>query len=380
LSGNSEATSIPTKFGAGMHLTTQSVRHAISGGFRVWKFIPYSFEKSKNGGKFFDPRPSNSFGCKIIIWIGARRIGKTFSAKKEILKKCVKDENFKFVWLRDNDEARKKLAQDNGAKFFSDCKKMNFQNLNGTISGETILGFGRTIGYLMPSSTFQNYKGNDYEDIQVICYDEFISEKGKAQRGNRSWEIINSLFTVASIRKNVKILMLANALDRGDPFLNFLGVKIRGFGLYVNREKDVCLHYCDNHPEFNKARNESVLGRLIKGTEFEANLFHNKFADDENLFYDKRPAKTKLFCILETDEGSTRLYYDNDLVLYTVRDYNTDAYKSLRFVSNIDLVTTKRTLAPQNIYDSLKKRASSGLVKFDNAYSKKIFSDFLKKV
>ncbi len=346
----------------------------------MWKFIPYSFANSKDGVKYFDPRPSNSFGCKIVIWIGARRIGKTFSAKKEVLKKCAKKETAKFAWLRDNDKAREKLAMNNGAKFFSDCKKMKFQNLNGKIFGETIQGFGRTIGYLMPSSTFQNYKGNDFEEIETIVYDEFIAERGKAQRGNRSWEIVNSLFTIASIRKNVKIIMLANALNRGDPFLNFLDIKIQGYGIYVNREKDVCLHYCDNHPEFNKAREESVLGRLIKGTEFEANLFHNKFADDENQFYDKRPPKTKMFCILVTDTGSTRLYYDNEGILYTVRDYNTDAYLNLRFTSNIENVDTRCTLVPKNIYESLTKRASAGLVKFDSAYSKKIFLDFLKKV
>ena len=85
--------------------------------------------------------------------------------------------------------------------------------------------------------------------------------------------------------------MLANALDRGDDFLQFLGVKIKDYGIYVNREKDVCIHYCDDHPEFRKQRENSVIGKLIKGTEFEENLFNNKFSDDEKQFFDKKRRK-----------------------------------------------------------------------------------------
>lgn len=47
----------------------------------MWKFKPYTFTKSKdNENGYFDTRPVMSYGCKIVIIIGARRIGKTFGA------------------------------------------------------------------------------------------------------------------------------------------------------------------------------------------------------------------------------------------------------------------------------------------------------------
>lgn len=346
----------------------------------MWIFKPYTFMKANDNEKgYFDPRPSMSYGCKIVIWIGARRIGKTYSAKKWVLKKVYGTDNKKFVWLRDNDEARKKLAQDNGAKFFSDMKKCNIPEISSCyIQGETIKGWGRTIGYLMPSSTFQNYKGNDYEDIEYIVFDEFIAEKNTKFNANRAWEIINSIYTVGSTRENVRILMLANALDRGDDFLQFLGVKIKDYGIYVNREKDVCIHYCDDHPEFRKQRENSVIGKLIKGTEFEENLFNNKFSDDEKQFFDKKPAKSKLLFIAHSMEQSARVYYYEDM-LYISKDGNLDTRGEYRFVSNFKAVNTKLNLIPDTFFVALKEAVMQNKVLYQNAFCKSVVYNFLDK-
>lgn len=346
----------------------------------MWIFRPYTFMKANDNKKgYFDPRPSMSYGCKIVIWIGARRIGKTYSGKKWVLKKVYGTDNKKFVWLRDNDEARKKLAQDNGAKFFSDMKKCSIPEIGSCyIQGETIKGWGRTIGYLMPSSTFQNYKGNDYEDIEYIVFDEFIAEKNTKFNANRAWEIINSIYTVGSTRENIRILMLANALDRGDDFLQFLGVKIKDYGIYVNREKDVCIHYCDDHPEFRKQREISVIGKLIKGTEFEENLFNNKFSDDEKQFFDKKPSKSKLLFIAHSLEQSARVYYYEDM-LYVSKDGNLDTRGEYRFVSNFKAVNTKLNLIPDTFFIALKEAVKQNRVLYQNAFCKSVIFNFLDK-
>lgn len=341
-------------------------------------FIPYTFENSKNAGGFFDMRPVMSYGTPFVAVIGARRIGKTFSAKRWCIKKTKNADNNKFAWLRDNDEARKKLAMNEGAKFFSDCKKMGLVNLKGKIDGETISVDKKVIGYLMPSSTFQNYKGNDFEDIKYIVYDEFIGEKGKRHNANKGWEIINMLYTIASTRTDVRIIFLANALDRGDEVLQMLGIKIKDFGIYINRDKGVALHYCDNHPDFNKARENSIMGKLIKGTEYEANLFHNKFADDEQMFFDKRPPKCKLFCILHNYSSSVRLYLHNGTV-YVCKDFNVDTNPTIRYVNDFELVDTKKHLVPKTFLDSIKQAFLAKKVFFENAYCKNIFIEIIKK-
>lgn len=339
------------------------------------KFIPYTFSNSKNEVAYFDMRPIMSYATPIVLIIGARRIGKTFSAKKYAIKKCLA-KGFKFAWLRDSDEARKKLASNGGAKFFSDTKKMGFKDLKGQIDGETIKVNGKTIGYLMPSSTFQNYKGNDFEDIKIIIFDEFIAEKGTNKNASRTWEIINTLYTIASTRNDVRVIFLANALDRGDGILDLLDLKIEDFGIYLNREKGVALHYCDNHPDFNKARDMSVIGKIIKGTQFEDNLFNNKFADDEAMFFDKRPSKCTLFCILHNENGSVRIYI-KDSMLYICRDFNIESNPTIRFVNKIGLVDTKHHLIPKTYLDGIKNAFISKRCLFENAFCKSTFIDII---
>lgn len=340
-----------------------------------WKFIPYTFSNSNNPGGYFDLRPVMSYGTKNIGVIGARRIGKTFQAKYYVVGHTQYADDKKFVWLRDNDEARKKLAMNNGAKFFSDLKKKGITN--GSIDGETIKVAGKPVGYLMPSSTFQNYKGNDFEEIKYIVFDEFIPEKSVRHNANRAWEIINSIYTIASNRKDVRIIFLANALDRGDPLLEFFGLKIKEFGIYVNREKDIAFHYCDNSPEFNKARDTSVMGKLIKGTQYEANLFNNQFADDEQMFFDKRPEKCKLLCILHNYSSSIRLYL-KDGVLYVCRDFNVTTNPTIRYVNDLELVDTRHQLIPKTYLDAIKQAFVTKRVYFENAFCKTTFIDIVK--
>lgn len=332
---------------------------------------------SENGG-YFDPRPSFSYGCSITVWIGARRIGKTYSAKHWLLEKVIRNDDVKVAWLRDSDEARMTLASNHGAKFFSDCKKMKIPNINGRIDGETITAFGRTIGYLMPSSTFQNYKGNDFEDIKYIVFDEFIAEKGVKLKQSRGWEIINMLYTICSTRKDVKILMLANALDRNDEFLRLVDAKIVDYGIYVNREKNVCIHYCDDHPDFIKAREESVIGRIIKGSVYEANLFKNKFTENADMYYDKRPPKCNLLCIVHNELDSVRVYYKGT-ALYGARDFNLETQMDMRFASRIEYVKKNIPLIPKFLMDSLNKHFANNNIKFDNSFTRKIFMDILQK-
>lgn len=329
------------------------------------KFIPYSF--ADTDGTFYDMRPVMSFGTPIVAIIGARRIGKTFSAKKLVLKKFI-EKGEMFAWLRDSDEARKKLAMDGGAKFFSDVPKTGLK-LDGKIDGERIIVNDKTAGYLMPSSTFQSYKGNDFEDVKTIIYDEFIPERNRRRNTNQGWEIINMLYTIASTRTDIRIILLANALDSSNEILSIFGVNIKDYGIYVNRDKCVALHYADNHPDFNVSRETSVLGKLIKGTQYEDNLFHNKFGDDTDLFFDKLPTKSVFLYCIKTEKCVYRVYA-SEAFLYCRRDNDGDAYRSRRFTANYALVDSVYRLLPKDVRGVFKRYFDASLIRYQDAFVK----------
>lgn len=294
----------------------------------TWKFIPYSAAKTNNPTGKYSRRKLMSFNCHVNMVIGARRMGKTFTFREQVFNSFL-EKGEKFVWMRDNDEARKKLSLNNGANFFKNWQSMRLNGFeSGEIRGEVILINGKTAGYLQPSSTFQNYKGSEYNDITTICYDEFIKELNRNKNANEAWEIINSMYTIMSTRENGRILMTANALDKGNSFLSVIGLNVKEYGFYINREKSICLHYADNHPKFKEQQKKSIVGRLIVGTSMESNLFDSEFIGESDLYFQKLPSKSKIYIII--DDLSIRIYRAQDC-FYVIEDFNSDSYEGKRY-------------------------------------------------
>lgn len=343
-------------------------------------FKPYSFVSTKNVNGYFSGNPSFAYGTNVLVWMGARRCGKTFSALKYCIKNFIR-KGYQFVWLRDNDNARLALSSNHGAKFFSDVKLMpNYKDkVKGTIEGNTIYINGKTAGYLMPSSTFQNFKGNAFNEVKIIVYDEFIPEISTRKMEGRDWQIVNMIYTIASTRNDIRLLMLSNSLDKSDSLLQFLQVNIKDYGIYVNREKSVTLHYCDNSKEFIQRRENSVMGKLIKGSYMEDNLFNNKFiGNDESLFYIKRPTRCKIVAILDNGVKAVRIYVSKeDQKFYVSADFNEDSYPDIRYVNNIALVNSKKMLLPKYKKEAFINALNEKRMLFANAFVKETFLEVI---
>ena len=113
----------------------------------------------------------------LILLIGARRRGKTFSCKKWLLSGWLYHKE-QFVILRYTDEECKELAKDNGEKFWGDvldkCKK--FKGFKIEMTSRLVTINGEVAGYVMPVSLFHKFKGTQYEKTKRILFDEFIPE------------------------------------------------------------------------------------------------------------------------------------------------------------------------------------------------------------
>lgn len=311
-----------------------------------------------------------------MVIIGARGIGKTYGGKRYAIKKFLQ-EGKKFIWIRDTESALDELRENDGEKFFADIKK-EFKNLTGNIRGEVITINEKHAGYLMPMSTYYNYKGNSYEEIKHIFFDEFIAERIQARRGSRAVQFANTIETVGRLRTDYKLFMFANSLRRGDEILNLLNIRIKGFGFYFNKKKGVVLHYADNNPEFNKAKSRSISGKLISGTPLDEVMSKNKFSDDENEYFTTMPPKSKLLAILHTELDAVRLYLKNG-VLYVRHDFNEKTNNNIRFVNDLELVTTRLKMASKELLDAVKRAYAHNDCLFENAYCKELFLQVIKR-
>lgn len=305
--------------------------------------------------------------------VGARGIGKTYGLSKKIVKEYLYN-NKKFIWIRDNEEALRKLYKDNGQEFFKDIRLM-FPNIEFNCNSETILCNDKIMGYFMPLSTYYNYKGCPYGDVKKICFDEFIKEK--AQRGDKynAMRFINTLETIGRTRIDYDVYMLSNALDRNNDFFDIFGIKIKDYGIYTNKEKGVIVEYTKNNPEYDKAHSNSIVGKLIKNTAYENTIMNNVFNGDENLYYNKKPPKAQLFFKIANEFGECCDIWGADNLLYI--EPSQSKYNAPVYVSHRTYVTTKYTVIKKDLKDILIKKQCLSQVRYKNGFSYTLFTDFL---
>lgn len=320
-----------------------------------------------------------SYGCHVMAEIGARGIGKTYNKKKYVLKQFI----FKgrvFAWLRDNENALKEVMDNNGAKWFKDvikdpCINKHLKDAKIVLKDGILTINGKLAGYFMACSTFYKLKGNDYQDIDIIVYDEFIAEKTQAIRGNRAWEFQNMLETIGRLRKDFKVFLTANALDRGDELLNYLlgNIKLTGFGYYVDHKRSVVVHYAENSPAYVEQKKQSIAGRLALGTIFEDNLINNVFTSTKVNLFDRKPKGTFLLAIFRDSLGRRIRIDIGEDNAYCSIDKNELANKDKHFVTDISLVNIDYALASNDLINGVVRLAGTGHMYFDSELTNRIF-------
>ena len=230
-----------------------------------------------------------SGGYRIFIIVGARGRGKSFWAKRYCLKRLFRQKK-KFTWIRPTESAVDTLKEFDGYKFYEDIVNANTFNerYDIKISGDGTINYKlfddseedipfEHAGYLMALSTFHKLKGNTFTEIKTIVFDEFIPEVGEVVRGDRARQFVNTVETICRLSKDTVIIMLANALDKGDRILNLFFQNIKEHGYYFNKEKLACMLYLPDSKEFNDRRFESISGKIIKNTPYEDTIASNKF-------------------------------------------------------------------------------------------------------
>lgn len=319
-----------------------------------------------------------SYNLPIMAIIGAQGIGKTYGAKRHLIKKFI-NEGQKFIWTRDTEQASDKLCANNGEKFFEDIiYNKEFLKLDGHIKKEAIYINDKHAGYVLPQSTYYNYKGNAYQEIRNICHDEFIPEIYQRYNGDRALQFIKTLQFIGRTRNNYKVILLANAIDKSNDILSLFDIKISGHGFYFNMEKGFVLHYAANNPQFVEATINSINGKIIAGSVYEDTINKNTFDSDNAQFFDKKPRGCRFLCALHNANASIRLYFNDDII-YVCRDFNFEANTNLRFVNNFELVNTKRNFILPGLFDNLKLWYTNDKVRFENAACRRLYIDFISK-
>ena len=312
---------------------------------------------------YLDNRYIMSFNSPYVLIIGANGCGKTYSCKRLVIKKALY-ENKKFMWIRTSKTMIDELKENKGFDFFNDIKH-HFKKCDGEIVGNTIYINKKYVGRLGDVSTFFNKKGRAFDDINYIVFDEFIDETAQGRLKNKTLKLIKLLEAICRLRKDIKIILTANAIDRGDEILQLFNFNIKDFGIYRNKKLNALLWYVKDDEEYHRQHKESLGGRLMP--EY---VINNEFINRNYAYFECLPDKSKYIYTLEGEMGKMGLYsYNQEIYINPISDKDT----KISMVKSISEISSTTTLIRKPVLDMLRRLYNNHKIRFKNQFIEKNF-------
>lgn len=225
--------------------------------------------------------------------VGARGLGKTYGAKRKVIRDFLKRKD-EFIYLR-----RYKSEVSGKSTFFTDIAH-EFPDVEFRINGNSAQVCHtpsipdkekrwETMGYFVVLANAQSKKGVSYHNVKTIIYDEFIIEKGHLQYLPNESRVFNDFYsTVDRWKDKTKVLFLANALTIMNPY--FLEYRIepkRGEQLIVTHNGFVVVHFPESR-KFIDGVFATRFGQFIKGTDYAQYSVVSEFYDNNDLLLKRK--------------------------------------------------------------------------------------------
>ena len=161
-----------------------------------------------------------SHNCLFNFLLGARGIGKTYSAKRRVIKNWIKT-GAEFVYLRRYDT---ELTKDKVEKFFNDIQR-EFPDHELSAKGKEFAIDGYTFGYAVPLSKALQYKSVPFPRVSLIIFDEFIIDQGMIHYLPREVETFLEMYSTIARDRDVPVLFLSNAITFTNPYFLYFDLK-----------------------------------------------------------------------------------------------------------------------------------------------------------
>lgn len=270
-----------------------------------------------------------SYNATMNFLVGGRGLGKTFGAKKKGITSAIKspieeiaDElhaGNQFMLVRRYQEELK-LSKNT---FFADIQsffpKHDFKSVGIQALMAPIDTRGEKkrkwiiIGFFIPLSIAQNFKGVSFPNVKIIIFDEFIIEKGNLRYlPDEAKVFMNFYSTVDRYKDKTRVLFLANSVAINNPY--FIAYKIdprkadeNGFIRLFN---GYMLAHFPNSDDFENEVYQTKFGKFIAGSEYAEYAVGNAFADNHDALIKSKPQSAIYMFTLETLQGRFSVWYD----------------------------------------------------------------------
>lgn len=247
-----------------------------------------------------------SHGGIINMAVGARGLGKTYSAKRLAIRNAIR-KGEEFVYLR-----RFKTELKHVSTFFNDIAA-EFPEFEFRVTRRTAAfrrrgdeeSPWRTIGYFIALSSAATLKSVSYPKVTTLIFDEFIIETGS--RRYLPGEVDTFLDLYSTIDRNddrVRVLMLSNAVRCVNPY--FVEWHLNAGKRFQKRGRGYIVCEIIDNAEFASQVSATRFGRFIRenSPEYAKYAIDNAFSDDTPALLGRKPPDAVLAGIIRTRGGS----------------------------------------------------------------------------
>lgn len=273
----------------------------------IWK---EEAEVKINGAPLINIKNDLAKGYFMTMVIAVRNSGKTYSAVEAIqdmvrsgfdpLHGC----RFRFLYLRRRWDNELKYAKDS---LFADHDDLHFY-CKGKEYYYVYNGKSYPCGQCAPLSTLKS-RGIQVPHLKLIFFDEFTAKPGETYLPGEFITYAGAIETLVRVKTDVRILLCGNAGRFYNPYtINYNINLVEGQYKYTLPENGVHLHIYGK--EYARLRNESPVGKLFKGTAYDAWAGSVDWEEENWANIEPRPRRSRDIC-------SIRYYNDTFLISAT---------------------------------------------------------------
>lgn len=261
---------------------------------------------------WYDIRKTISYNCLFNFIIGNRGGGKTYGFKHYAIRDFLRSGN-EFVYVRRYKEELKDIKN-----FFDDVSK-EFPEHTFNVKGSNFFIDDKKAGYAIVLSTAKIKKSVSYPNVNKICFDEFILDKGVYHY--LPDEVVNflELYETIARMRDVRVFFLSNALTQTNPYFLYFDISLP-YQSTIKRDGEILIQLVED-ADYIEAKSNTRFGKMIKGTSYGNYAIENTFLRDTPVFIEKRSQKSNYFF--------TFVYAGTDIGVWI--DYN----EGLIYVSNV---------------------------------------------
>ena len=262
---------------------------------------------SKNEKKSFwyDIGETLSHNCLFNFVVGSRGCGKTYGAKKHVIKRFLKTGK-QFVYLRRYKDELDETAETyfNDIIFNKEFPDHEIKYQSGIYSID-----GNICGYAMALTKAKDYKSIAYPEVETIIFDEFLIEDNGYSRylKNEVKQFLNFYMSIDRYR-GVTVLFLANSVALINPYTLYFDLALPYGGNFF-KKGDLLLQMVNNEA-YIEDRKQTRFGKMVEGTAFADYAISNKFQDNNKTFIKKKTEKAMYFFTFIYNEVSYGVWID----------------------------------------------------------------------